>query len=119
MAEEFDTSVTAAAIRVVESRSVSALLVCHGPNGRAWFVRSPSVPERWFPQDAIDSDSPAFDVLFGGKSDDLLPQQIPADAWFDRSEAQYYTIREQSIHIPGGHILTLLLIDDSRMLEDR
>jgi hypothetical protein len=118
MADEFETSLTATAIRVVESRIAHAVLVCHGQQGRKWFVRSPRVPQRWFPQDILDSETPAFDVLFGGKGDDRIPMLIPADAWFDRSEAKYYEIKEQSVRTGEDEILTLLTILDDRMLED-
>lgn len=119
LAHQFGSSLTATAIRCVESKNASALLVCHGREGRKWFRRSPDVPDRWFPQDRLDAESPAFDLVFNNKGDDLLPQGIPADAWFDRAEAQYYELREQSIHIGFGQILTLLLIDDLKMLEER
>jgi len=110
---------TATAIRVAESAKVPALLICHGKQGREWFVRSPMVPGRWFPQDQLDAESPAFDVLFGGKGEDLLPQRMPAEAWFDRPEAQRYSLREQSVRLGPDRILTLLLLDDDQMLEDR
>lgn len=119
LAEQFGSSLTATAIRCVESKNASAILVCHDANGRKWFRRSPDVPDRWFPQSTLDCDSPAFDLMFKNTPDDLLLQRIPADAWFDRSEAQYYEIREQSAHIGFGQILTLLVIDHPKMLEDR
>ena len=61
----FDASLTATAIRLVESRHSPTLLVCHGHEGRKWFARSTDVPERWFPRDNLDSESFAFDLLFG------------------------------------------------------
>ncbi len=119
LSAEFGCSLTATAIRVVQSGWWSAILVCHNRDRRQWFRRSPDIPERWFPQDMLEADSPAFDVLFNHKPDDLLPQRIPADAWFDRSEAKYYEIREQSVHVGFGQILTILLIDEPGMLEER
>ena len=63
LSDIFRTSKTATAIRLVESDQAPAILVCHGPNGRKWFTRAPSVPERWFPQDTLDAESFAFGVL--------------------------------------------------------
>lgn len=114
----FDTSLTATAIRLVERDHSPTILVCHGLKGRKWFCRSPSIPERWFPQDQLDSDSYAFDALFGRKAEEIIPRKIGADAWFDRREAAEYEIREQTIRIGEGEILSLLLIDDERMLDD-
>lgn len=118
LADLFDTSLTATAIRLVEEDHSPAILVCHGLQGRKWFCQSPSIPERWFPQDQLDSDSYAFDILFGRKSEETIPRKIGADAWFDRREAAEYEIYEQSIRTGDGEILSLILIDDERMLDD-
>jgi hypothetical protein len=96
IADEFDTSITSTAIRLVEGRHSPAVLICHGPQGRKWFARSPDVPSRWFPQDELDAESFAFSVLFGGQPDDRSPRKIGADAWFDRREADCYEVTEQS-----------------------
>jgi hypothetical protein len=117
-ADLFDTSITATAIRLVEGRHFPAVLVCHGPKGRKWFARSPDIPDRWFPQDTLDADSFAFGVLFGKQSNDAVPRKIPADAWFDRSEAQRYEVREQTVRTGDDEILTLILCRNPKMLED-
>lgn len=114
----FDTSLTATAIRLVEGNHSPAILVCHGLQGRKWFCRSPSIPERWFPQEQLHSDSYAFDALFGRKAEEMTPRKIRADAWFDSREAAEYEIREQIIRIGEGEILSLLLIDNEKMLDD-
>ena len=53
MAEDFDMSLTAAAIRLVERNTLPSFLVCHTPKGRKWFTRSPKVDHRWFPMDQL------------------------------------------------------------------
>jgi hypothetical protein len=119
ISDSFDVSVTATAIRLVETGHSPALLVCHGPNGRKWFTRSPDVPERWFPQDALDAESFAFGVLFGNQPNDRMPRRIGADAWFDRWEAQRYEVLEQTFRTADDEILTLVLICDTEMLEEQ
>lgn len=118
LAEAFMASQTATAIRLVESDHSPALLVCHGPNGRKWFTRAPSVPQKWFPQDALDADSSAYGVLFGSKADDPMPRKIGADAWFDRREAERYEVDEQTYRTGPEEILSLILISDQDMLTD-
>ncbi len=118
LADAFTTSHTATAIRLVESDHSPALLVCHGTRGRKWFTRAPSVPEKWFPQDALDADSFAFGVLFGGKPDDPMPRRIGAEAWFDRWDAQSFELHEQTFRTGPDEILTLVLISDSKMLDE-
>jgi len=114
----FDTSLTSTAIRLAESRHTPAVLVCHGPRGRKWFVRSPDVPDRWFPRDNLDPESFAFGVLFGGAQDDRTPRKIGADAWFDRWEAERYEVLEQTASIGLDEILTFILVTDGDMLDD-
>jgi len=118
IADAFGTSQTATAIRLVDGNHLNAILVCHGLRGRKWFTRAKSVPERWFPQDALSAESFAFDVLFSGKAEDGFLRKIGADAWFDRWDAQKYEIQEQSIRIGDGEIVTLLVIADEEMLAD-
>jgi len=119
LADIFNASKPATAIRLVESDHSPALLVCHGPRGRKWFTRAPSVPQRWFPQDNLDADSYAFGIQFGKNPDDPLPRKIGADAWFDRRDADRFEIHEQTIRTSPDETLTLVLISDPRMLEDQ
>ena len=116
LADRFQVSRTAAAIRVVERGHICAVLTCHGPQGRKWFARSPDVPEKWWPNEQLDAQSYAFDILFGRMPDDLHPHKIGADAWFDRWEADRFEVREQSIRVGDEDILTLILIEDPNML---
>ena len=52
IAEEFSTSLTAAAIRVVELNSLPAMLICTERHRRKWFVRSKDVPTWLWPREA-------------------------------------------------------------------
>lgn len=119
IADLFDVSRTAAAIRLVEGRHSPALLVCHGAHGRKWFRPSPDLPDRWFPRADLDPESFAFGVLFGQQPEDRLPRKIGADAWFDRSEAEQYEVHEQTIRTAADETLTLVLLADEDMLEMR
>jgi IrrE N-terminal-like domain len=118
LADIFQTSRPATAIRLVEGGHLPALLVCHGLRGRKWFVRGPDVPSRWFPRDDLDADSFAFGVLFGRAADDAMPRKIGADAWFDRREADQYMVHEQTIRSGPDEILTLVLLNDLEMLDE-
>lgn len=119
LAAAFDVSLEAAVIRLVDSKLFPSILVCHTPRGRKWFKRSVLVPERWFPQSELDHESYAFDVLFGKKADDSVPHKIGADAWFDRDEARYYEVQEQTVRVGDDRTLTLVTLIQNRMLEDR
>jgi hypothetical protein len=118
IADLFDASYTATAIRLVETAHAYALLVCHGPEGRKWFTSTPGVPERWFPRKDLDDDSSAPDVLSGRTNDDAGLRRVGADAWFDRAEAGKYEVLEQTISIGSDEILSLVVIADEEMLEE-
>jgi hypothetical protein len=118
LADLFDTSLTATAIRLVESRHSPAMLVCHGLQGRKWFTPSPDVPPRWFPRYDLDPESFAFDLLFGDGHEQAHPRLIGADAWFDRHEAGRYELQEHSVRTADDAILSLLLFSEDEMLEE-
>jgi Zn-dependent peptidase ImmA (M78 family) len=119
IADLFETSLTATAIRLVESNQWPAFVICHGPRGRKWFSRAPIVPERWFPRDTLDADSCAFEALHGGKPDHPWPRKVGADAWFDRREATNFEVQEQTVRTGDSEILTLVLIIEHAMIEER
>lgn len=118
MADEFDMSLTAAAIRLVERNTVPSLLVCHTLKGRKWFTRSPKVSHYWTPMEQLDPDSMAFDVLFKNGSEDQILRSSGADAWFNHRWADGMPIKEQTVRLYEGEILTLLVVQDERMLAD-
>ncbi len=118
LAAEFDVSQTATAIRATESDHSPVMLVCHGDGGRKWFARAPSVPERWFPQSQLDSDSFAYDVQFGSEPDGTRLRKIDADAWFDRRDAGRFELLEQTITVGPDETLTLLVFTDEEMLDE-
>lgn len=119
VARVFTTSLPATAIRLVEQGFWPAMLVSHSQHGRRWFVRSPSLPEGWYPRDGLDSASHAFSILFGNEPDQTRPRAIGAYAWFGRREAAQYELQEQSVRTSEGEILSLLLVTDTKMLGDR
>lgn len=117
LAEIFEVSLTATAIRLVEKGPEPAVLVCHGREGRKWFTRSPGVPGHWFPKEDLDPDSFAFDVVFGEVPRSRLGI-MGADAWFDRHDADRFEVLEQSVRITEGEALSLIIIKDEKMLMD-
>jgi len=80
--------------------------------------RSRSVGDDAISQAQLDSDSSAFDVMFGTSDGDRFPRIIGADAWFDRTEARQYEISEQAKKIGTDEMLVLLTIKDDRMVDE-
>lgn len=115
LAELFGASLTATMIKLVMSDYYPIMLVCHGQSGRKWLCRPPSLQRFWFPKKDLDPESPAFDLLFRGGREDVIPRKIGADAWFDFRGAERYEIQEESFSLPGNEILTLLILPDSAL----
>jgi hypothetical protein len=117
LADRFNTSLTATAIRLVNMNLWPLVLVSHSKSGRVWFTSSKDVPERWFPQKELSQDSMAFDMLFGIE-ERVRHQKIPADAWFDNREAEQYDIIEDALRISSNQVLCLLWLENDEMLND-
>jgi hypothetical protein len=115
IAGAFNTSLTATLIKIVETDRFPILLVCHSREGRRWFRRARSVPDRWFPKDELDHESFAFPLLFGSGPEETMPRRIGADAWFDRRGAEEQDLLEQSYRLPDDQICTILTADSDEV----
>jgi hypothetical protein len=119
LGQAFNTSLTATAIRLADLNQFAGFVICHTPKGRKWFARSPSVPRHWFPREDLDVKSSAFGVQFGSRSDDGAPRKVGGDAWFDRPDAARHVVREQTVRVARDETITLVVIEDKTMLQDR
>ncbi len=117
LADEFQTSLTATAIRLVEKGSFPAMLICYGPEGRRWFSRGSDVPYEIWPPKQLNHETAAFEVLFGGK-EQRKPVEVDADAWVEHRDAYRYTVFEDSVKISDDAILTLIWWKDESQLID-
>lgn len=117
LAQLFQCSKTATAIRMVEHGPEPALIICHGLQGRRWFKRNKDVPEKWFPRKKLDQESYVYDVQFGAEKE-CKRGLISADAWFDRDDAHKYEVCEEAIKTPNNETLTLITFRNDGMLEE-
>jgi len=116
----FGVSITAAAIRVIDTGEFPAVLVCHNHSGRCWFNRSSLVPDRWFPRSELQPESSAMDILFGQRASAQVSRlsSVSAEAWFDRYDAHRYELLEQTLRVSASDILSLLVFEDDEMLTE-
>ena len=115
VADEFQASLTATLLKVVDANYFPIVIVCHNKNQRRWFRRAQMVPEWWFPRGDLDPDSFAFDMLVKGAAESSFPQKIGADAWFEFSHAERYEVQEQSFLLPNGEVLTVLSLPEEAL----
>ena len=115
----FHTSMPATAIRLVEANVVPSLLVCLRQGRRAWFVRSGSVDERWFPKKEADARSSAFALSFGKNAASGRVMSVKGDVWFDSSRSERYSLNEEAFVASNGDVLCLINLTDQLMLAQR
>jgi hypothetical protein len=115
LAETFNTSLTATAIRLVEYGPFSTMLACFSDAGREWFVRGSGVPERLWPPHNPPSGTYAFD-LFKRPRERELTGEVQANAWFDHPLAARHYIHEHSLRTSYGDVLALLWWKNEQML---
>lgn len=118
LSQSFRTSVTSTAIQTVEHGPEIVILVCYGTKRRKWFRWSKCIPEHWFPKDYLDRDSYAFDLL---RSSERRSGRnlVPANAWFDDSEASNFHVYEDSFKTAEDEVLSVLVFADNEALEER
>lgn len=115
VAEAFQTSLTATALRLVGVDTLPAMIACYTQKGLRWHSAAKHVPRRWYLKQQVDEDSFAYDLLFSGKECRGLGKQS-ADTWFTNDDASRYEVLEQSVAIRGDEVLVLLYLTDSKML---
>ena len=116
IATEFETSLTATAIRVVELGAAPVMLVCSGPEGRRWFKRDVDVP--FLPSLNPGLATVARDLLSNSSVRSPGPVEVCADGWVDHPQASGYAVMEDSRRIGDGLVLSLVWWKDERQLLD-
>lgn len=115
LAQDFETSLTSTAIRLVTHGSYPAMVIWTEQSGRAWFIRGPDVPTVLWPREHPRRDTIAVDLL-EGRTVNRRPLEIYADSWIDHASARNYSVMEDSIKVGEGQVLTLLWWKDERPL---
>ncbi len=117
IADIFDVSKTCTAIRYVEYGNFPCMLVCYTQNGRKWFRANKDIPRKLFPNDQLDHETEAIEVLFG-KKDKTNRITSPGDAWFNWWKADRYEVYEETVQLTAGETLTLLTWKNEEMLAE-
>jgi hypothetical protein len=117
LARDFQVSLTATAIRLVELGSFPAMIVCNEPGRRRWFIRGSDVPEVLWPKNTPGAYTSAYDLLRGSTSPEG-PVDVQADGWINHPLARRYTLREDSMKLGDRLVLSLLWWKDEHQLLD-
>ncbi len=114
--KQFDTSLLATTLRLVNINSRPVIFACYTKGGLVWSLRTRDVPRRWQLCKRLDEDSFAIDVVQSGKVH-AAPGKQPAEVWFSNDEANHYEITECCINGQSGEVWVLLTLN-SEMMEE-
>jgi hypothetical protein len=114
--KQFDTSLLATALRLVNVNSRPVVFACYTKDGLVWSLPARDVPRRWQLCKRLDEDSFAIDVVQSGKIH-AVPGKQPAEVWFSNDEADGHEITECCIAGRGGEVWVLLTLN-SEMMEE-
>lgn len=117
LANQFQSSLTATAIRLVEFGTFPCMVVLHSSSGRDWFFGSREVDGKFWPHKLLDEYSFAYDLL-KGKGKSPASGLVDADTWINHPRASHYELFESSTLIGQSQVLTLLWWKNERMIED-
>ncbi|MFJ7565546.1 ImmA/IrrE family metallo-endopeptidase [Herminiimonas sp. NPDC097707] len=110
LAKEFSSSLTAAAIKLIKRSDKAAVLACHSKIGMAWHQRSASFPYDFYVNQNLHHDTEAFTMAFTGKNGMTRIKKEPANYWLGGSGVYRVTVETQSVRLPDGNILSMILV---------
>jgi hypothetical protein len=114
LAELFETSLTATALRLVRYGSFPAVLVCREKGQLRWFRRGPDVPESLWPHEP-GRKTFAYDIANG--TAEAGEGQIYVDEWFSGA-VERHTIHEDSRRLTDSRVVSILWWTDEKPLAE-
>lgn len=115
--EEYGTSRTATAIRLVDLGSFPAMLVCHSKEKRLWYSKGPDLPEFLHPHRELRYETKAFELLHDPERV-MRPTPMDADAWINLPNATGYSVYEHSALTYDNNVLSLIWWKDEAQIVD-
>ncbi|WP_084639079.1 ImmA/IrrE family metallo-endopeptidase [Haliea salexigens] len=116
--EAFGVSLTAAAIRFVNSCDYPVILACYGPNGRRWYHKSKQVPQYFYPVRVISHESPGFCRILSN-NEKYEAHEVDSDIWIDALGAEKYEVMEVIWPISRDSFMVFLWWADESQIVDQ
>jgi hypothetical protein len=117
LAEKFDTSLAATAIRLVQHGSFPAMVVYLSQGARRWFVAEPDVPSVLSPREKPSKRTVAWELMQLTASEPG-PTVVQANGWLTHPEGENYELLEDSVRFRDGSILSLLWWKNEKQIID-
>ena len=107
LVEQFSTSITATAIRLVELGSFPAILICSKAGKRRWFFRSALVPPDYWPYTEPRPGTATFDAL-NKPFEKGVVRNLTGESWIGHPNARQQRIHEEAIRLTPHLVLSLV-----------
>lgn len=109
LAQQFETSLTATAMRAVQLTQCPAVLICSSAKGREWFELSPSAKEaQCWPRRNLPAESMAF-ALLKRDEEPTGPRKVLNSVWFGGNNASIGNVIEDTVRITAHLALSLVV----------
>lgn len=118
LADEFETSLTATARKLVEYGAVPSILACYSSKGYVWHIKNALVPESfWLPK--VPSSESVAAKLIEDRGWSGVASACPADIWIESQEASEYELIQDGIRVAPDRVIVLLSWgDDESQITD-
>jgi len=110
LGDEFDTSLTASAIKVARRAQAQTCVVCHNQTKRIWSQKNLAFPHDFYVKQELHQDTAAFSMAFGKGSGLSNPVKEAADRWLQGPGAYRRTVETQSLKLPDNTVLTMITL---------
>lgn len=117
LCQSFETSITATAIRLIETGSFPAIIVCSTSAGIKWKSRPRDLPSAIELRHQPGKYTNAVELLLG-KDPEVNPVEVEASDWLSTPRSKRYSIVEDSMLIYQDTVLSLLWWKDEQQLID-
>ena len=107
LAETFEASITAAAIKLVRLTRDPACVAVYRQGTLRWFRRSVTFPSQFYILPELHPDTEAFRISFDGSRSVTSPRRDAAHRWLSGPDIQRRDLEYQSLGIGGGEALTV------------
>lgn len=108
LADDFQVSLTASAIRLVELGSFPSIVVCNGPHGYKWSWRHPDLPLSVKVRRLLSKHTDAYSLISHLDATPSGPTEVDADDWVEHIIGDEYVVTEDSVRIGNQVVLSLI-----------
>jgi Zn-dependent peptidase ImmA (M78 family) len=116
LAAEFETSITATVVRLVQHGWLPAMLLYVVNGKRKWFIGDPDLPKQIWPHEVPKPATVTAELMhrhcYSG------PEAIQADGWIEHPQSKWYEVVEDVFQLSPSTFLTLLWWKNERQLLD-